>query len=930
MGERCIGKLIKTIILLLVVVMILSAFSINGFAAQTDGYTRDVTVNGITVTVGNKTINNAYSDPVDYWEIVSGNSLSDIKIIYNETKSTDSIIYTAFYPDTTTGRIGNYTEYVCELKNNRYCVTKINSSGDGTTYIPVGGFVLSLNNTVYPSFAEIGDSVTLGGGKLSIPTKAVESTKGKRVVIDAMNVKRSMPMVVYYDYGYGEKTGTNIYGTEMTVQYDFNKNSFIVTGFRDFLTGDASGSEIPDNGFVLSAYGSGYRQLLIQNHLFSVGDEIKTVGFNFVSINESMLESDYNNLANKVNAAVSDAEKKLAQLYDIDIELIEGYILQARNELDKLKNIKDRILNNEQSDLSDEERSALLMEYTNGQIVIDDLCCKIVMSLAESKVVSARSAWHRPCEKTYDEIKANVEMFKRIGINLIFVETFYHGCSAFKTDVKDIPYHPSLASGYTDTQNNIVYDDYLSAFVACCIEYGIEVHAWVENFYVGIDANANILLKHPDWIMYNDDGTYLQRKEGGAYIFIDPANVEVQDMLISYYNDLFEKHPDVAGLNLDYIRYPVSDRNQDTGYTMAAMKGFYDYLGKEFTEAQLADRKKMANKFSQLFDKNYLLGGQAEADANYDLWVKYRTQIITDYVCRIKNEVKEPNKIILSTAVFASLSESLTTKKQDWQSWFAEGWIEIATPMAYYTSSSVVQSKVEDMISLGGNNCLYYTGIASSYSGLPAWQNKEFIEASYNAGACGYVIFSSAQIVGHGDVQEALDIGVNRKWAVLPHADIDKILSVSFADILDKADRLYIPAGGMSKENREELEKIFDDIAKMPNDTQSDIEAIYQRLRDLTQNEIKNYANGYSAQRIIEQLDYMSSILDSRRSMHILEDEDQNSDDVNPPEDNNDSDNADNKEESDNEEVEEPKELGFFERLIQAIIDFFKKLFGLA
>jgi hypothetical protein len=32
---------------------------------------------------------------------------------------------------------------------------------------------------------------------------------------------------------------------------------------------------------------------------------------------------------------------------------------------------------------------------------------------------------------------------------------------------------------------------------------------------------------HPDWIMYNDDGTIYQRNEGGAYIFIDPANKEV-------------------------------------------------------------------------------------------------------------------------------------------------------------------------------------------------------------------------------------------------------------------------------------------------------------------------------------------------------------------------------------------------------------------
>ena len=72
---------------------------------------------------------------------------------------------------------------------------------------------------------------------------------------------------------------------------------------------------------------------------------------------------------------------------------------------------------------------------------------------------------------------------------------------------------------------------------------------------------------------------------------------------------MFEKNPGLKGLNLDYIRYPVSNRSEDTGYTVPAMMGFYESLGKEFNENQLADRTKMHNKFRQLFDKDYLFGG---------------------------------------------------------------------------------------------------------------------------------------------------------------------------------------------------------------------------------------------------------------------------------------------------------------------------------
>lgn len=1044
-------------------VLIASILVIGGvliFAAQEGEYTRDVSIRGITVSAGNNTISGVFSDPVDYWEVATGGSLTDYEIRYDTIYSNDSILYTAYYPKTTTGRVGSYTEYVCEYNDGSYVVTKINTSGDGTTYIPVGGFVLSLSSELHPDFAQVGDIVTLGGEtKVSIPTKAVESTSGSRVVVDATNANRSMPMVVYYDYQYGEKTGTNVFGTEMICQFDFDKNTFVVKDFRPFGIGDDSGSVIPDNGFVLSAYGPGYRQLLAKLELFNVGDEVKMVGFDFVrfggtvygtfdhinptketnpdametateefpafrgtdqtiiykygwdykgasgtgtnvygfeaavdangvvvelgvnvsSIPEggyvisghglgrdfirgnivlgatvvldeenqrysvsTTLNSYYENLVNSVEAAISNAETRIKQLYDVNAEVLNGHIANAREELGKLKTVKEEIeVALESPDLTEEARLSLLMKYNDSQLAIEKLRQTIIMCSAESNAVSARAVWHRPIELTYNEIATNIELYKEIGINLIFVETLYNGYSTFRSDYAEFPYHKNLAEKYVK-DDGTVYNDYLSAFVACCVENGIEVHAWVENFYVGTDKDVKVLTMHPDWVMYNDDGTTVQRNEGGPYYFIDPANKEVQDTLIGYYNELLEKYPEIAGLNLDYIRYPVSNEEEDTGFTIEAMKGFYATLGKEFSENQLADRKKMYNKFVQLFDPDYLRGGEAEAAENYEKWVKYRASVITEYVRRIKDEVKIPNDIMLSTSVFASLTESSGAKKQDWKTWFNNGWIDIATPMAYYNNASDVNARVKEMILMGGNTCMYYAGLASSYSGLPAYYNKEFIEASYDAGASGYVIFCSTQIIGHEDVQNALKNGVNSKWGVLPHADINDILAASFADILDKADRLYIPAGGMTKEQKAELKAILDQIAAMDDSDPVAIYKIKKAVSDLAKtNNIKAYAGGYSRQRIIEQLNYLADILDARISMKLIEDghwdpETQTQrpivnengifapggEDTTPPVNQGGNINL-------NKPTEEPKELGFFARIFMAIINFFKRLFGI-
>ena len=939
------------ILILTVCALALLGVGTAALAAQTEGQTRDISVQGITVTVGGKTISNVVSDPIDYYEIVDNNTLADLNVIPDSLSADAPIIYTALYPYTTTGRQGNYVEYVCQKQSSRYYVTSVNTSGDGKTYIPVGGFVLSLPAASYSSLAKVGDQVKLSGSSLTLPTKVMESESGCRVVINSTNAKRTGPMVVYYDSSYGDATGTNIYGTELICTYDYQQKSFVISGFRDFLTGDASGSEIPNDGFVLSAYGVGYRQLLARGHLFRLGDKVKLTGISFLSVSESTLNSTYNSISSQLSDAIKACETRKNALYDLNTELIDKYVTEAEAELDQLRLLKDQILSD--AGLTEDDRTAMLMEFSYRQTIIEELCYNILTSSAESKPVSARAVWHRPCESTYEQIKANLTTLKSVGINLVFVETFYHGCSAFKSSVSDFPYHSSLALSYTDKQSGKTYSDYLSAFVACCEDLGIEAHAWVENFYVGIDTNSTVVREHPDWIMYNDDGSYLQRNEGGLYIFIDPANKQVQDTLINYYIDLLDKNPGIKGLNLDYIRYPVSSRSQDTGYTVEAMVGFYSSLGYSFTEAQLADRAKMANKFKQLFDKNYLLGGQTEADRNYNLWVQYRTEIITDVVRRIKDEVKGDRDIYLSTAVFASLSESLNSKKADWQSWFKDGWIDIATPMAYYSTASAVGSNVLNMISSGGSICLYYTGLANSYSGLPAWQNKEFVEASYNAGANGYVIFSSAQILGHNDVQLALSNGVNGKWAVLPHADVGDILSAALGCILDRADRLYVPAGGMTAQGRAELEVIFGQILDSYNGSTYSIYLAYTSL-DSIADDLGKYAIGSSYQRISEQLNELIDLLDTRISMKMIADGDWDPEsgearpevkeeivekpdngendpeggEEKPEHNENLPDNGGNDSDESDHGTENEKKVGFFGKFFRAIANFFKKLFG--
>lgn len=980
-------KILMSLNIIAIVLIIYNSLIIQKVHAEGE-YTRDLSKIDINVTVNNTTIKGFIANPVSYYEESASGFLNAQEIKYLSVGDNENVIYTCEYPTTTSKRSGNYVEIACEMENNKYIVKEINTNGNGDTYIPVGGFVLSLPKDKYASSFKINDEIVLGGTKLTIPTKAVESDKGARIIINNTNTTRSAPMVVYYDYQFGEKTGTNIYGTEMTCTYDFDKNTFEVKSFRGFGTGDDSGITIPDNSFVLSAYGEGYRGLLVKNELFNIGDEVKMVGFDFIrfggtvvgeyqyinptkeenpkgmetattpfpayrgenqtiiyksgwsyngasgtgtniygyeaavdkngvvvelnvnvssipeggyvisghgkgrdfirsnivlgasiELNEdtktykisTTLNSYYENLVLDVKNAINDANTKIKQLYDINDEELNTYIKvleEKLNDLEKVKNEIETLL--EDNNWSEKERLNKLMVYNSYQLEIEKYTHLLIATSSESKAVASKAVWHRPIEMNYDEIDSTLKLYHEIGINLVFVESFYNGYSMFKSKYEELfPYNPKFVGPYKN--GDTMYDDYLSCFVAVAAKYDIEVHAWVENFYVGTLNDVAVLKKHPEWILYNNDDTYIQKNEGGLYIFLDPANKDVQDSLINYYLDMFEKIPTIAGLNLDYIRYPVSDETEDVGYTIAAMEKFGNLKGLTFTSAQKNDRSKMAKKFKQLFDENYLFGGKEEAQKNYEEWVSYRTNIISDYVKRIKTEVKDVKKIKLSTSVFASLSDSINNKKQDWKSWIEKGWIDIATPMAYYTDATDVLSNVNQMILSAGNNSYYYAGLASSYSGLPAYRNTEQIVSAFKAGSYGYVIFCSTQIIGHEDVQNVLKAGVNSTSSVLPHADVDKVLKASFDDIISKCERLYIKANLMSEEQKQSLIKQFNEILQMPTSTTVEIYKVQQRILSLYSKGVSKYAKGYAGQRLTENLKYLYKVLETKISRSLID-----------------------------------------------------------
>ena len=259
--------------------------------------------------------------------------------------------------------------------------------------------------------------------------------------------------------------------------------------------------------------------------------------------------------------------------------------------------------------------------------------------------------WHRPNsserETNLEELCTVLDEFQEAGINLVFLETFFHGSAVFKSEI--VPYRPKIA-GFSYGE----YPDYFSAFINEASKRGIDVHAWVQDFYVGVDDDAQFVKDHKDWMLINEAGNLRHTTEGhgfGGYLFIDPANPEVRNYLTKLYDEILERFPQVKGLNLDYIRYPISvmQDNTDTGYTAVSMRGFADRVNIDLPG------NINCKKFNSLIKQNNL-----EAE-----WIEYRAEFITAFIVSIRDMVdkKHPGKLV-STAIFPEIDQTYNFKKQ--------------------------------------------------------------------------------------------------------------------------------------------------------------------------------------------------------------------------------------------------------------------------
>lgn len=251
--------------------------------------------------------------------------------------------------------------------------------------------------------------------------------------------------------------------------------------------------------------------------------------------------------------------------------------------------------------------------------------------------------------------------------------------------------------------------DFPAALLAACRERGIELHAWLIDYFEGSDGVA--FREHPEWAARNPHGVtsdkeMLRGKPFGP-LWMCPAQRPgyTDQWLVPIIREFAERY-DFDGVHHDYIRYPgdvapdqycfcdacLREMPRFNGFVNASYPDepfFHELYDRPYVEAhwEQSPRVLPANwdKLDRVTKSRFLLEGGFFAGGRQDLdyfFYSYRTHWVTQFAREAAEAVRAVRPgMKMSAAVFKNPVHSGRFIGQDWRQ-FAP-YVDIAIPMDY-------------------------------------------------------------------------------------------------------------------------------------------------------------------------------------------------------------------------------------------------------
>lgn len=383
-------------------------------------------------------------------------------------------------------------------------------------------------------------------------------------------------------------------------------------------------------------------------------------------MNATALQNAYRPLA-KVEL---DRNAKIVTITHTPFETMETTALNLQVQKDKLDEAKAAFLDLSYTVIDDRlaraealigEADALLAQGDTARAYVcslnaSDLLASLGDLMYESHAVENRAVWYRAAEKSDAEVEATVKRLAAMNVNAVYIETWYNSRTIGMTDIELISHNTQAHGDY----------DALEGFIRIGHEYGLEIHAWVENFFIGTTGQSDALIAESekrDWRCIDRNGVDNFPNEYGSFVFLNPYNRECRDLILEIYREMLENY-DLDGLHLDYIRFSEPQRDEtkaDFGYNADIIAGFQAQYDTDVDPRTLASGSEMWRN-----------------------WCKFREEIINSFVKEVYDLVREINpEIWISCACGPDLANTPTTIYQNCRDWVANGWMDEVFSMSY-------------------------------------------------------------------------------------------------------------------------------------------------------------------------------------------------------------------------------------------------------
>ncbi len=658
-------------------------------------------------------------------------------------------LYTPAYGKTTGTNV-----YGCELVVVDGVVTKV-TNGVGNNEIPENGYVISIHkdHEAYNRArrVEVGAQAELfsSGPSYSVtvmPFNGINGVRGENQVI----IYRNQP-----------STQTNMYGYEIAV----DSNGFSVA---ESYSGNIS---IPAGGFSVSAHGTAVSALenaYMRGQVVMVDSAKKRV----IIINTPDL--CINSASDMLSTALTEFEAAKKAYLNIPYSDISEQAEQLKEQLVQAENaIKQGDIPTARQICASVYEKADILRYTT----------------IESRKAQNRAMWYRAYETSDEQVRETIEKMVSLNVNTIYLESFYDGYFIGYIDV----------DGIEHSQNTGSYDA-LEGFVRIGHEYGIEVHAWCENFFTGYlnkdgTLSSPILQKYSDKLLMDSEGNeFYYYNERATFVFLNPNDRVCRDLVLSVYRQIIEKY-DVDGLHLDYIRFPeLNYGKNDYGYNEDIIADFAKATGIQGDPRKFAD-----------------------GSSNKKAWTEFRCGIITSFVGEVFDMVCDTDPDIwLSCAIYPDQNYAKNSIFQDVETWVNNGWMDEVFSMTYSGDNDFVYQNAAHYAKICKDKCFYSTGLA-------AFMDTSKLNFAYQltdvakAGADGVAVFALSNI-SPDTYQYQITLGGFRDPSTQLYlcGDTVKAQLRFIKDMLNESDTLFTSLTAEGKQNILSAIQVIENSAQNP------------------------------------------------------------------------------------------------------------------